>query len=62
MYPVAYADCFATALGVIKKSKVVTVAPEFKKLTKAVKLEWIGQNTVNACSKNENSDNYAKNG
>lgn len=41
-YPVAYADCFAAALGVIKKSKVVTGDPEFKKLKKAVKVEWIG--------------------
>lgn len=42
MSPVAYADYFAAALGVMKKSKVVTGAPEFKKLSKAVKLEWIG--------------------
>lgn len=41
-YPVAYADCFAAALGVLKKSKVVTGDPEFKKLKKAVKVEWIG--------------------
>ncbi|MEW6002941.1 MAG: type II toxin-antitoxin system VapC family toxin [Nitrospirota bacterium] len=41
-YPIAYADCFAAALGVIKKSKVVTGDSEFKKLRKAVKVEWIG--------------------
>jgi predicted nucleic acid-binding protein len=42
LYPVAYADCFAAALGVLKNVKVVTGAPEFKKLSKAVRLEWIG--------------------
>ncbi|MBM4136335.1 MAG: type II toxin-antitoxin system VapC family toxin [Nitrospira sp.] len=42
LYPVAYADCFAAALGVMKKSKVVTGDPEFKKLSKTVKVEWIG--------------------
>jgi predicted nucleic acid-binding protein len=42
LYPVAYADCFAAALGVMKKSKVVTGDPEFKKFIKSVKLEWIG--------------------
>lgn len=41
LYPVAYADCFAAALGVMKKSKVVTGDPEFKKFIKSVKLEWI---------------------
>jgi len=42
LYPVAYADCFAAALGVMKKAKVVTGDPEFKKFIKSVKLEWIG--------------------
>lgn len=42
LYPVAYADCFAAAMGVMKKSKVVTGDPEFKKFIKSVKLEWIG--------------------
>jgi len=42
LYPVAYADCFAAALGIMKKCKVLTGDPEFKKMTDAVKVEWIG--------------------
>ncbi len=42
LYPVAYADCFAAALGIMKKCKVVTGDPEFKKMAKDVKVEWIG--------------------
>ncbi len=42
LYPVAYADCFAAAVGVIKKCKVVTGDPEFRKMAKEVKTEWIG--------------------
>ena len=41
LYPVAYADCFAAALGVRKKGKVVTGDPEFKKFGDAVLVEWI---------------------
>lgn len=41
-YPVAYTDCFAAALGILKKCKVVTGDPEFKKFATSVKLEWIG--------------------
>jgi len=41
LYPVAYADCFAAALGIMKKCKVVTGDPEFKKMAKDVKIEWI---------------------
>lgn len=42
LYPVAYADCFAAALGVVKKCKVITGDPEFRKMAKEVKTEWIG--------------------
>jgi len=42
LYPVAYADCFAAALGVMKNCKVVTGDPEFRKMAKEVKTEWIG--------------------
>jgi predicted nucleic acid-binding protein len=42
LHPVAYADCFAAALGIIKKCKVVTGDPEFKKMSDVVKVEWIG--------------------
>lgn len=40
-HPIAYADCFAAALGIRKKAKVVTGDPEFKKLAESVKVEWI---------------------
>ena len=42
LHPIAYADCFAAAVGVLKNAKVVTGDPEFKKLRKAVSLDWIG--------------------
>jgi len=41
-HAVAYADCFAAALGVQKKAKVVTGDPEFKKFGGTVSVEWIG--------------------
>jgi predicted nucleic acid-binding protein len=40
-HSVAYADCFAAALGVRKKAKVVTGDPEFKKFSETVSVEWI---------------------
>ncbi len=40
-HPVAYADCFAAALGMRKKAKVVTGDPEFKKFGNTVGVEWI---------------------
>lgn len=42
LYPVAYADCFAAALGLMKNAQVLTGDPEFRKLTKSIKVEWIG--------------------
>ncbi len=41
-HSVAYADCFAAALGARKKAKVVTGDPEFRKFRDAVAIEWIG--------------------
>ncbi len=41
VHPVAYADCFAAALGIRKKAKVITGDPEFKRFGEAVKVEWI---------------------
>lgn len=41
VHPVAYADCFAAALGVRKKARVVTGDPEFKKFGETVAVEWI---------------------
>lgn len=42
VYPVAYADCFAAALGIRKNAKVVTGDPEFSKFEKILSVEWIG--------------------
>lgn len=41
LHPVAYADCFAAALGVRKKARVVTGDPEFKKFGDTILVEWI---------------------
>lgn len=41
VHPVAYADCFAAALGIQKKAAVVTGDPEFKKFGDVVAVEWI---------------------
>lgn len=40
-HPVAYADCFAAALAVMKRAKVVTGDPEFRKFKEAVKIDWL---------------------
>lgn len=40
-HPVAYADCFASALAIKKNIKLITGDPEFKKLEKEVKIMWI---------------------
>ena len=40
-HAIAFADCFAAALGIHNKSKVVTGDPEFKRLEKAVSVEWL---------------------
>jgi len=40
-HAVAYADCFAAALAMRKKAKVVTGDPEFKKFGAAVSVAWI---------------------
>lgn len=41
VHPVAYADCFAAALAMRKKARVVTGDPEFRKFGEAVAVEWI---------------------
>jgi ribonuclease VapC len=40
-HSVAYADCFAAALGIRKKARVVTGDPEFNKFDERVAVEWI---------------------
>lgn len=41
LYPIAYADAFAAALGIITESIVVTGDPEFKSLKELIKIKWI---------------------
>ena len=41
VHPVAYADCFAAALGIRTKAKVITGDHEFKRFGEAVKVEWL---------------------
>jgi len=40
-HSIAFADCFAAALGILKKAKVITGDLEFKKLEKDVGIEWL---------------------
>ena len=40
-YSIAYAECFAAALGILKRARVVTGDPEFKRVSEKVKIEWI---------------------
>jgi hypothetical protein len=37
----AYADCFAAALGSQLKAVVVTGDPEFEKLSKEISIQWV---------------------
>ena len=39
---IAYPDCFALALGKLRKATVVTKDKEFRKFSKEVKIRWIG--------------------
>ena len=41
VHAVAFADCFAAALGIRKKATVITGDPEFKRFGKVVKVKWI---------------------
>jgi ribonuclease VapC len=41
VYPIAYADCFAAALGIRKNAKVITGDPEFRRFGERVKIEWL---------------------
>lgn len=41
LHPVAYADCFAAALGIRKKATIITGDPEFKQFGEKVNVEWI---------------------
>lgn len=40
-YSISYADCFAVATAIKENSPIVTGDPEFKKVKKLVKIEWL---------------------
>ena len=40
-YSVSYADCFAAATALAYNAAVLTGDPEFKKLSKIVRVEWV---------------------
>lgn len=40
--PVAFADCFAAALGRLRDAEVATADPEFRELGDRVKVLWLG--------------------
>lgn len=40
LFPVAYADCFAAALGIQKSAQVVTGDPEFRKFGERIRVAW----------------------
>lgn len=42
-HPIAYADCFAAALAVARKAKVVTGDPEFRRLEGIVPIRWLAR-------------------
>jgi len=42
VYTLSYADCFAAATAIRERAALVTGDPEFKKLGKAVSLDWLG--------------------
>lgn len=40
-HPIAYADCFAAALAVARRARLVTGDPEFRRLEKGIAIEWL---------------------
>ena len=40
-HSVAYADCFAAALAVMKRAKIVTGDQAFRKFKEAVTIDWL---------------------
>ena len=41
-HPISYADCFAAALAIRVHAPIVTGDPDFRKLGKAVAVDWLG--------------------
>lgn len=42
-HPIAYADCFAAALAITRKARLVTGDPEFRRLEKDISIEWLAK-------------------
>jgi len=42
-HPIAYADCFAAALAIARKARLVTGDPEFRRLEKDVAIDWLAE-------------------
>jgi len=40
-YPIAYADCFATALAQQKEAMLISGDPDFEKVAEVVAMEWL---------------------
>jgi ribonuclease VapC len=40
-YTISYADCFAVATAIKENASILTGDPEFKKVQKIVKIEWL---------------------
>jgi len=40
-YPISYADAFAAALAEQEKAILVTGDPDFKRLEKTIKIQWL---------------------
>jgi hypothetical protein len=42
-HPVAYADCFGAALAIARKARLVTGAPESRRLEKDIPIDWLSR-------------------
>jgi ribonuclease VapC len=42
-HPIAYADCFAAALAIARKARLVTGDPEFRRLEKDIPIDWLAR-------------------
>lgn len=42
-HPIAHADCFAAALAIARKARLVTGDPEFRLLEKDIHIDWLPQ-------------------
>ena len=42
IHSISFADCFAAATAIKENASIVTGDPDFKKLKKKIKVEWIG--------------------